>query len=785
CLIRFREHFDNKVLRWLLISILLTILSELSFTTYASVYGFSNLLGHYFKIASFYMIYKAIIETGLSKPYDLLFRDLNRQREWLRVTLGSIGDAVIATNTTSRVTFINTVASDLTAWSPDEALGQPIRNVLRTFNELTRDPAEEIVEKVLKQGSIVNMANHTALRSRDGREIPIEDSAAPIKDGQGRVIGAVVVFHDITQRRKAEEAMRRSTAKYELLSSTSGRLLATDDPQGTLQELCNEVMTFMDCQAFFNFIVDEAAGKLHLNACASIPEAEARKIEWLDYGVAVCGCVARDRQRIIAEDILNTHDLRTELVKSFGIQAYCCHPLMDQDRLIGTLSFGTTTRAHFTSEEVELMRTVAGQAALAMQRIQAQQRLKDINEELEHKVNERTAELASNLKELRTANERLNLRAVQLRALAGELTTAEQRERKRLSKILHDGLQQHLAAAKLHLGCITFQLPAEGLKKAAAEVEEMLAESIQISRSLSAELSPPALFEGGLAGGLKWLVRWMREKHNFSVDLSIENNVELREDVKVLLFESVRELLFNAAKYARVSCARVKLGHFEKTGVLVTVSDDGVGFEPDRLNPTAAIGGGFGLFSIRERIGLIGGRLEIESSPGKGSCFAISVENCLRSETGLQADAAGVVVEADSDGVSEQGRAIRVVLVDDHAIFREGLARLLSREPDMQVVAHAKDALEAIDLARKLKPHVILMDVDMPDINGMEATRIIQQMSLGTRIIGLSMYDEAERGREMRQAGAVAYKNKGCAASELVEAIRACVHDDVRTPVIA
>ena len=142
-------------------------------------------------------------------------------------------------------------------------------------------------------------------------------------------------------------------------------------------------MEYLDCQAFFNFMVDERAGRLRLNACAGIPEEEVRKLEWLDYGVAVCGCVARDGARIVAEDIFHTPDARTELVQSYGIQAYCCHPLKARDRLIGTLSFGTKTRARFTPEEVELMRIVADQVAVAMQRIQAQQEIVESSQRLQ------------------------------------------------------------------------------------------------------------------------------------------------------------------------------------------------------------------------------------------------------------------------------------------------------------------------------------------------------------------------------------------------------------------
>lgn len=199
----------------------------------------------------------------------------------------------------------------------------------------------------------------------------------PIFDGARRVDGLVFSLFETTERRRAEEAIRRSEARFRLLSETAGRLLASEDPRGIVNDLCREVMEHLDCQAFFNFMVDEGAGRLRLNACAGIPEEEVRKLEWLDYGVAVCGCVARDGVRIVAEDIFHTPDARTELVKSYGIQAYCCHPLKAGERLLGTLSFGTTTRACFTPEEVELMRAVADQVSVAMERILHQQALRE------------------------------------------------------------------------------------------------------------------------------------------------------------------------------------------------------------------------------------------------------------------------------------------------------------------------------------------------------------------------------------------------------------------------
>ena len=142
-------------------------------------------------------------------------RQLREQREWLRVTLTSIGDAVIATDTDGRVTFLNPVAESLTGWKTEEAPGQPIQEVFRIVNEQTGQPLEDPVARVLREGRAVALANHTALVTRDGRTVPIEDSAAPILDAAGQVIGAVLVFHDVTEKRRAEEALRRSHDELE------------------------------------------------------------------------------------------------------------------------------------------------------------------------------------------------------------------------------------------------------------------------------------------------------------------------------------------------------------------------------------------------------------------------------------------------------------------------------------------------------------------------------------------------------------------------------------------
>ena len=143
--------------------------------------------------------------------------ELLRNREWLRVTLNSIGDGVIACDTEGLIAFINPVATSLTGWAQEEALGTPIQRVFHIVSEATRQPADDLAARVLSERRPLALANGTALLTKDGRQIPIEDSAAPILDGAGNLAGVVLVFHDVTQKRRVQEALRESEAQYRSL----------------------------------------------------------------------------------------------------------------------------------------------------------------------------------------------------------------------------------------------------------------------------------------------------------------------------------------------------------------------------------------------------------------------------------------------------------------------------------------------------------------------------------------------------------------------------------------
>jgi PAS domain S-box-containing protein len=148
--------------------------------------------------------------------------ELHESREWLRTTLHSIGDAVIACGADSNVEFMNNVAEELTGWSMAEAIGKPLQQVFHIIHELTREDAENPVEKVRRMNTVIGLANHTALVSRNGTEYVIDDSAAPIRDKDGSMIGIVLVFRDVTDQRRTEAALI-ATEKL----AVAGRLAAS------------------------------------------------------------------------------------------------------------------------------------------------------------------------------------------------------------------------------------------------------------------------------------------------------------------------------------------------------------------------------------------------------------------------------------------------------------------------------------------------------------------------------------------------------------------------------
>jgi signal transduction histidine kinase len=419
------------------------------------------------------------------------------------------------------------------------------------------------------------------------------------------------------------------------------------------------------------------------------------------------------------------------------------------------------------------------------ERQRAEEALRRSNEELELRVAERTKALAQakdeteqrvieRTAELSRALHRVSVQSAQLRSLASDLTLVEQRERSRLAEQIHDGLQQLLVAARYRVTQLGRGETA-ALRQDCQAIIQLLDEAVTDARSLTAELSPPILRTGGLLGGLEWLARWCQEKHHLTVQITAPATPlpPLPEDLTVLLFQSVRELLFNAVKYAQVPEATVTLV-WEPPGLTLTVADAGAGFDPHGLRGEGGGGGGFGLARIRHRLELLGGCMSLGSAPGKGTRVTLAVlvptaeqPATPRLDTELMASPQPALASAPGSP-----RPIRILLVDDHRVVRQALAQLLRAEADLEVVGEAGTGTAAVALARQLTPEVVLMDINMPEMNGIEATRTIHAAFPAMRVIGLSMHDRGDQQAAMQAAGAVAYVSKSGPAEALLAAIR-------------
>jgi PAS domain S-box-containing protein len=573
----------------------------------------------------------------------------------------------------------------------------------------------------------------------------------PVFNPDGEVELIAGTTRDVTERKRAEESVQKNKNRLELLATVAERLLRSEDPQAIIEDLCKMVMKHLDCQFFFNYLVEAPGQHLHLNAYAGISPEAAAAIRQLDFGMAICGCVALHGNRIIAEDIQNSDDSRTQLVKSYGVKAYCCHPLMVQGKLIGTLSFGTRTRTEFAGDEISLMKSVCDQVAVAMQRLQTEKQLQQLNRSLMNQVAERTA-LAEG-------------RAKQLQKLTVELIEAEEKEREKISMLLHDDFQQLLASAKMQLQVARKTLTPDTFL---SNVEQLLTESISKSRSLSHELSPPVLHHPDIVSSLNWLTQKMEAQFGLHTEFrSDEVNTFENSPLKVFVFRAVQELLFNIVKHSGAQKAKIDLSYFDSNLVL-SINDQGKGFDTKILN-CGNLSTGLGLVSLKERISYMGGTFTIESAPGQGCRITLRLP--ISAGEKLRVARAEMLSESLFDKTHVEGGKIRVLLVDDHKVLRQGLVNLISSQPDIQVVGEASNGRQSIELARQLNPHLILMDISMPEMDGIEATRIIKAEMPHIHVIGLSMHEDKQIAEAMRKSGAEAFISKAASISELLKAV--------------
>ena len=278
-----------------------------------------------------------------------------------RAMLDEIGEGFDAFDREYRYVHVNRVALRRLGKGLDELLG---RRPWEVFPALDGSALLEAYREAMELGRPA-VLEHRSVVDGQWLEVRIYPTST----------GISCYYRGIDERKAPEQALERSRRRTGLLEWVAGSLLASDDPQSLVEELCRRVMAELDCQVFFNFLIDERTDRLHLNAWAGISKEEARRIEWLDSGEAVCGRAAQKAERVVAEEIASTPDPRTELVASYRITACAAHPLMVDGRLLGTLTFGSRTRTRFSDDDLALMKAVADHVAMAVHHRAAEQTL--------------------------------------------------------------------------------------------------------------------------------------------------------------------------------------------------------------------------------------------------------------------------------------------------------------------------------------------------------------------------------------------------------------------------
>jgi PAS domain S-box-containing protein len=594
-----------------------------------------------------------------------------------------------------------------------EALGRPAEQVIgQTACEFHRDDPDVGRAIVENDRRIMESGRTETIEELGSKGRIFLSTKAPYRDADDKVMGLIGISHDITERKRAEEALRASESRYRRLFEAAPFGIGTADLAGHILS-ANPAMEEIMGYRFEELL---ALGVERVYANPSVRQEVLREI--------------RRQGRV--------RDREVDLKRKDGS---ICHALLN----IEQISLGDGQPPVLLTN----LRDITD-------RKQAEEALRELNATLESKVVQRTAELEH--------------RARQLQRLTLELAQAEERERRRIAVILHEDLQQQIAGAKFHLNLIRGRAKDNRVRADIEGVDAMLKEAIEKSRSLSRDLSPAVVHMNDLAEVLQWLANQVRAQQGLSVHVDFRGDMMLQsEALATFLFRAAQEMLLNVVKHARVREAAIhirRLRHY----VCLCVIDQGCGFDLRALKETS----GVGLFSIRERTELLGGRMRARSTEGQGSRFRLVVPDNLKGKNenmvvqGVPGN--GVLSSRVSPAVASG--ALRVLLVDDHEIVRQGLASLLREASGIELVGEAPDGREAINLALDLQPDVVIMDVSMPLISGDQATQQIKAYLPKTRVIALSMYDEADKKQKMFEAGAEAYILKTVSAEELLAAIR-------------
>ncbi len=633
------------------------------------------------------------------------------------------GSAIIRWRSDGTITFFNDYAETFFGYPHQAAVGQHV-GILVPRRASTGADLSGLVQKIVDHPDRY-ISNINENICRDGRRVWMAWTNRPIFDQNGKVTEILAVGIDATARMQAEAAVKQREAQFRQLADALPQLVWMAGADG-------QVDYYNRRREEYHGIERMRDGTFQWQPVLHPDDEAATLAAWQR--------ALQEGETYHAEHRVKRVDGRYHWHLSRAI------PVRD--------AAGRIVRWFGTATDIELVK-------------QAQTELRSANDTLERLVAERTAVA--------------DTRARQLQALTVELIEAEERERQRIAQLLHDDLQQMLAAAKLQLEAADIDLAANSL---IGSVDRILKTAIEKTRQLSHELNPPMLQHVSLDASLQWLVRQFKAQFGLRVHLHTHATPKIDSNpLVVFLFRALQELLFNVVKHAGVNDAHVHLSQADERLVLEVV-DHGRGFNPDRLDAGSEKAAGLGLLSLRERASYMGGRLAIDSAVDQGCHFTLLVPTepihmAKGSTPAAEGDPAQPpTAPADRHRIG----GLRVLFADDHTLMRKGLIKMVANNPAIEVVGEAADGNEAIAQVRCLRPDVVVMDVSMPNMNGIDATAAIRREFPEVRIIGLSMFEDDAIVQQMRDAGAQALVCKNAPAAQLLQAIYGPATEAPRPP---
>ncbi len=436
---------------------------------------------------------------------------------------------------------------------------------------------------------------------------------------------SIVIIKDRTKETLVEELIADNNKKLSFFMEASCDIVKSNKPKEILDSLFNRLSSYLDLDYYFNYILDPDKQKIRLMNYYGIPENTAQQIEWLEFGEAVCGTVAQIQKRIIAEHIQTSENPKVQLIKGWGVKAYACHPLFSHGKLLGTLSFGSSKRETFTSDEIDLIFNICQQVALSLERAFLITELEDKNKALQ----------CSN-QELMLANEQSEKAN---KAKTDFLLLMSHEFRTPLNSII--GFNQILLSTKGPDAFTKAQRTyLEKMMMSSKQLQQMINDILDFVRHDSAKLT----LETTEVDLNRIIEDCIREISPFAKikRVTINNKKIKSDDIQIYTDEKrlrqvLRNLLSNAIKYNKKEGTVLVSSYTMDNLLIIKVSDTGTGIEEGELdqickpfyrspsNNPAISGSGIGLPLSKRIINELGGTLTVSSAKGEGSTFTISL----------------------------------------------------------------------------------------------------------------------------------------------------------------